>query len=268
MSAIVVAAPGTQILISLLPILWPRSRVAVLGPTYAEHAHAWRGAGHEVAEISSLDEIGGADILVLVNPNNPDGRTLERAVLLEEAGRLRRRGGWLVVDEAFADFDAGETLVPVLPDNAIVLRSFGKTYGLAGIRLGFAIASERWRCGCDDAGSLGRLGPRDGSRADFLAGRCLACRRREGKVGRRRSPRRSFATGDRDTAGRHDAVPAGRDPPRLAPLRAFRRARNLDAPLQGRPAAAAPGPARLGGRVGARREGARRVCLSRTTEQS
>ena len=141
-AANVVAAPGTQILISLLPTLWPRSRVAVLGPTYAEHAHAWRGAGHEVAEISSRDEIGGADILVLVNPNNPDGRTLERAVLLEEAGRLRRRGGWLVVDEAFADFDAGETLVPVLPDNAIVLRSFGKTYGLAGIRLGFAIASE------------------------------------------------------------------------------------------------------------------------------
>ena len=137
----VVAAPGTQILISLLPTLWPRSRVAVLGPTYAEHARAWRGAGHEVTEISSRDEVGGADILVLVNPNNPDGRTLERAVLLEEAGRLRQRGGWLVVDEAFADFDAGETLVPVLPDNAMVLRSFGKTYGLAGIRLGFAIAS-------------------------------------------------------------------------------------------------------------------------------
>jgi cobalamin biosynthesis protein CobC len=141
-AANVVAAPGTQILISLLPTLWPCSRVAVLGPTYAEHAHAWRGAGHEVAEISSLDEIGVADILVVVNPNNPDGRTLERTVLQEEAGRLRQRGGWLVVDEAFADFDAGETFVPVLPDNAIVLRSFGKTYGLAGIRLGFAIASE------------------------------------------------------------------------------------------------------------------------------
>ena len=141
-AANVAAAPGTQILISLLPSLRPRSRVAVLGPTYAEHANAWRGAGHEVAEISSLDEIGGADMLVLVNPNNPDGRTLGREVLLEQAGRLRQRGGWLVVDEAFADFDAGESLVPALPDNAIVLRSFGKTYGLAGIRLGFSIASE------------------------------------------------------------------------------------------------------------------------------
>jgi len=140
-AARVVAAPGTQILISLLPSLRPLSRVAVLGPTYAEHAQAWRGAGHEVAEVTALDQAREADILVLVNPNNPDGRMVERAALREEAGRLRHRGGWLVVDEAFADFDAGETLVPELPDNAIVLRSFGKTYGLAGIRLGFAVAS-------------------------------------------------------------------------------------------------------------------------------
>ena len=137
----VVGAPGTQILISLLPALRPRSRVAILGPTYAEHGHAWRGAGHEVSEIGSLDETDEAQTVVLVNPNNPDGRTLQREVLLEQAERLQRRGGWLVVDEAFADFDSDETLVPGLPENAIVLRSFGKTYGLAGVRLGFAVAA-------------------------------------------------------------------------------------------------------------------------------
>jgi cobalamin biosynthetic protein CobC len=141
-AATIVAAPGTQILISLLPGLWTRSRVAILGPTYAEHAHAWRGAGHEVAEISSTDGVGGADVVVVVNPNNPDGRMLRREAMLDVAGNLRRRGGWLVVDEAFADFAGGETLVPVLPENAIVLRSFGKTYGLAGVRLGFAIAAD------------------------------------------------------------------------------------------------------------------------------
>src|SRR3712207_6363586 len=65
----VVAAPGTQVLISLLPHLRPRSRVAVLGPTYAEHARAWRLAGHEVAEVSSLEEAGAADAAVVVNPN-------------------------------------------------------------------------------------------------------------------------------------------------------------------------------------------------------
>jgi cobalamin biosynthetic protein CobC len=138
----VVAAPGTQVLISLIPSLMPRSRVAVLGPTYAEHAHAWRTAGHDVSEIETLEQAGGRDILVVVNPNNPDGRLLKRETLLRLSDGFRSRGGWLVVDEAFADFDAEETLVPVLPENAIVLRSFGKTYGLAGARLGFGVAAE------------------------------------------------------------------------------------------------------------------------------
>jgi len=140
--AMVVAAPGTQVLINLLPLLRPRSRVAILGPTYAEHAQAWRAAGHEVSEVASPDEADRADVVVLVNPNNPDGRTVARDVLLALAERLRSRSGWLVVDEAFADFDADETIVPALPGNAVVLRSFGKTYGLAGVRLGFAIAAE------------------------------------------------------------------------------------------------------------------------------
>lgn len=138
----VVAAPGTQILISLLPHLRPRSRVAVLGPTYAEHAHAWRNAGHDVAEVWSLDRLDGAGVLVVVNPNNPDGRLIDRKTMLRLAEKLRPQGGWLVVDEAFADFDASESLVPVLPANAVVLRSFGKTYGLAGLRIGFALAPE------------------------------------------------------------------------------------------------------------------------------
>jgi len=141
-AAMVVAAPGTQVLISLLPALWPRARVAILGPTYAEHAQAWRKAGHLVAEHKTAEQVEDADILVVVNPNNPDGRTLSQDMLLAIAEHLRQRGGWLIVDEAFADFDAGETLVPRLPDNAIVLRSFGKTYGLAGIRLGFSISAN------------------------------------------------------------------------------------------------------------------------------
>jgi cobalamin biosynthetic protein CobC len=86
--------------------------------------------------------MGDADVAVVVNPNNPDGRITPRAELLEVAERLRRRGGLLIVDEAFADFDgASESLAPVLPRGAILLRSFGKSFGLAGLRLGFAIAS-------------------------------------------------------------------------------------------------------------------------------
>ncbi len=86
--------------------------------------------------------MGDLDAAVVVNPNNPDGRITPRAELLELQRRLARRGGVLIVDEAFADFGgAAESLAPVLPAGAVVLRSFGKSFGLAGLRLGFAIAS-------------------------------------------------------------------------------------------------------------------------------
>lgn len=136
----IVAAPGTQILIELLPPLAGMDdRVAVVGPTYGEHARTWRKAGHPVAEAAGLAETGDARVVVLVNPNNPDGRIVEPARLRDFAGRLAARGGLLVVDEAFADFEAGTSLIPALPPSTLVLRSFGKTYGLAGLRLGFAV---------------------------------------------------------------------------------------------------------------------------------
>lgn len=137
----VVAAPGTQALIELLPRLRPPGRVTVVGPTYAEHAHAWRKAGHAVAEATSLHSPPDADVIVVVNPNNPDGTRWPEAALRDAADRLARKGGALVVDEAFSDLeDDVESLAPGPPDGTIVLRSFGKTYGLAGIRLGFAIS--------------------------------------------------------------------------------------------------------------------------------
>ncbi len=127
--AMVAAAPGTQALIQLLPRLFPAAQVAVVGPTYAEHAHAWRQSGAEIA--------AGAATLVLCNPNNPDGRVRPAAEVLALPARR------LIVDEAFADFAAdGVSLAPHLPrPGVIVLRSFGKAYGLAGVRLGFALAA-------------------------------------------------------------------------------------------------------------------------------
>jgi cobalamin biosynthetic protein CobC len=135
-----VAAPGTQALIGLLPRLRARGTVSILGPTYAEHAPAWLQAGHHVVESASLDTLPDADVFLVVNPNNPDGRVLSPGVLRELASRSARRNGWLIVDEAFADLEEMAGLAPDLPDNAILLRSFGKTYGQAGLRLGFAIA--------------------------------------------------------------------------------------------------------------------------------
>lgn len=140
----IVAAPGTQILIELLPRLVPTANVAVLGPTYGEHAPAWRKAGAEVREINDLAEIGDANVLVLVNPNNPDGRIVACETLVALAGALAARGGLLVVDEAFADFAPEMSLLPTLSEGALVLRSFGKAYGLAGMRLGFAVGEARF----------------------------------------------------------------------------------------------------------------------------
>lgn len=136
----VVAAPGTQALIEVLPRLRAPGRVAVLGPTYAEHAAAWLRGGHAVAETHALAAMTGAEVAVVVNPNNPDGRTHSRADLADLAGAVAARDGLLVADEAFADLEPVESLCVAVPAGAVVLRSFGKTYGLAGLRLGFAVA--------------------------------------------------------------------------------------------------------------------------------
>jgi len=137
---IVVAAPGTQTLIGLLPRLLPQGSVAVLGPTYGEHAAAWLRGGHRVLDARAPDEPLDAQVFVVVNPNNPDGRILTLDDLRCLARQAAQREGWLVVDEAFADLEEVASLASDPPENTILLRSFGKTYGLAGLRLGFAIA--------------------------------------------------------------------------------------------------------------------------------
>lgn len=137
----VVPAPGTQMLIQWLPRLRPPSRVAVVSPTYGEHAASWIAAGHDVIELGDLEGAASADVVVITNPNNPDGRVFRPDELNHLANRLASNGGWLIVDEAFADTVpevslAGATARP----GRILLRSFGKFFGLAGLRLGFALA--------------------------------------------------------------------------------------------------------------------------------
>ena len=139
----VAAAPGTQALIQIIPRLFGPSRVSVLGPTYAEHGIAWKREGHEVSEVESLDETATADVVVVVNPNNPTGRVIPISCLARKAEALADRGGLLLVDEAFMDaLDPSVSVIRTLPPATIVLRSFGKMYGLAGLRLGFAVADE------------------------------------------------------------------------------------------------------------------------------
>lgn len=137
----VAAGPGTQILLPRVASLLRPGKALVLGPTYAEHARAAAIAGHAVAEVSDFEALAEADLAVLVNPNNPDGRVVEKARLLDLAARLRARGGLLVVDEAFMDVGPIEQSLAgdVGQGGIVVLRSFGKFFGLAGVRLGFAL---------------------------------------------------------------------------------------------------------------------------------
>jgi cobalamin biosynthesis protein CobC len=139
----VVPAPGTQILLPLVAGLAAPGRAAILTPGYSEHARAAALAGHSVQAIGRIAECGDATLVMIANPNNPDGRLFARDDLLALAKNLRRRNGVLVVDEAFMDVGPQDSSLAadVACGNVVVLRSFGKFFGLAGLRLGFALAA-------------------------------------------------------------------------------------------------------------------------------
>jgi cobalamin biosynthesis protein CobC len=141
-TAHVVAASGAQMLLPLVAALVPPGRALVLGPTYSEHVRAAALAGHAAAETTDLARLADANLAVVVNPNNPDGRLVPPQTLLALADALAHRSGLLVVDEAFMDVGpADASLSEKAGKGLVVLRSFGKFFGLAGLRLGFAIAA-------------------------------------------------------------------------------------------------------------------------------
>src|SRR5581483_6126777 len=144
-AAHVVGAPGTQILLPLVSQLVPTGRAAIVAPTYGEFARAAALAGHRVVEVRDLAEIGNAQLVFAANPNNPDGRLFAKQDLLARAEALRARGGLLVVDEAF--MEVGPVGASLAADVALVgivlLRSFCKFFGLAGLRLVFALAAPQ-----------------------------------------------------------------------------------------------------------------------------
>lgn len=125
---------GASAAIQLMPHVIPGTRATVLGPTYNEHAASLRAAGWQVDQVADPESLGG-DLAVVVNPNNPDGRCLTPARI----ARIAALVGHLVVDESFADPRPDLSVAATRPANVTVLRSFGKFWGLAGLRLGFAI---------------------------------------------------------------------------------------------------------------------------------
>lgn len=142
-NARLLALPGSQAAIQILPALFAPVAVACVAPIYEEHPQAWARAGHRLRRLPALSRALAAATpnIVLCNPNNPTATTLPRSVLLDAAAQLQRRGGWLIVDEAFADADPDNCVAPLAGSetapNLIVLRSLGKFFGLAGARVGF-----------------------------------------------------------------------------------------------------------------------------------
>jgi cobalamin biosynthetic protein CobC len=120
----ILAAPGTSALIARLPALFPPAHVRIPGPTYNEHARAFTAQGWTLADST-------AEALVLVHPNNPDGRVWSA----DEA-----QAGFLILDESFADIRPEDSLIALAArPGTILLKGLGKFWGLAGLRLGFAI---------------------------------------------------------------------------------------------------------------------------------
>jgi cobalamin biosynthetic protein CobC len=146
-NATMLPVPGSEMAIRLLPrMIGAGGGVGILAPTYGSHATVWREAGADVHELERLPEPDRLDFntLIVVNPNNPDGRVIARADLTAFARAWTASGRRLIVDEAFADVRPEVSLLalPELPVGVLVLRSLGKFFGLAGLRVGFVVVSE------------------------------------------------------------------------------------------------------------------------------
>lgn len=148
--------PGSQAAIQTLPAIVGGRDVGVLWPTYNEHERAWqRHAPVKVSPSTLCSASERLDTVVVVNPNNPTGERISRDTLIHCHARLAERGGTLIIDEAFADTDPGESLADLAGrPGLIVLRSLGKFFGLAGARTGFVLGPDSVRAALAE-----RLGP-------------------------------------------------------------------------------------------------------------
>lgn len=140
----IIAAAGASPLIARMPDLAAFSGAYIPVPTYNEHAAAFAARGRLNDPLNPKNPVH-----VYVHPNNPDGRTWSGAVI---GGRPLT-----IIDESFCDTMPEQSHVARAAEpGVIVLKSFGKFWGLAGVRLGFAIgrpetfAPSRTRAGLQD----------------------------------------------------------------------------------------------------------------------
>ena len=148
---------GSQMIIQALPKCVDKYPVLLPSSGYTEHRAHWQKHDFEVASYDGFDQVlASAQItaslkdnpqqhLVIINPNNPTGMMLDTEQILQWADVLSE-GCYIVLDEAFIDTQPDQSLLKQhWPDNVLVLRSFGKFFGLAGIRIGFAFCRGKLR---------------------------------------------------------------------------------------------------------------------------
>ena len=147
---------GSQVIIKLLPTLWREQNqhsttVYLPEQGYKEHELAWKTAGFTLCwyqdELPDLSKIEENSVLLVINPNNPTGQLYHQSVLISYQEKLATCGGLLVIDEAFIDvIMPSQSMTNAINNykNTLILRSFGKFFGLAGIRIGFLIGEQTW----------------------------------------------------------------------------------------------------------------------------
>ncbi|WP_341366872.1 threonine-phosphate decarboxylase [Yoonia sp. BS5-3] len=120
----IIAASGASAIIAALPYVFPKGDVCIPGPTYNEHGAAFQAAGWRLGQAPG-------DVMVAVHPNNPDGRLWSKTELTAKS---------IIIDESFGDVAPDASLMRLADrPGTVILKSFGKFWGLAGLRLGFAI---------------------------------------------------------------------------------------------------------------------------------
>jgi histidinol-phosphate/aromatic aminotransferase/cobyric acid decarboxylase-like protein/choline kinase len=163
-----VVANGTSPLIKAL-VGRQGWRIAVAAPSFNEYENATPSQDLlrfalpadsfelDVEAFARACHVGGVDLAVVINPNNPTSIAVPSDSLRWLATRLAKEGRRLLIDESFVDFCTDPTAVSVESDisalpNLIVLKSVSKVYGVGGLRLGYALTADpllRKRL-CDD----------------------------------------------------------------------------------------------------------------------
>lgn len=160
----IVIGNGSTELIHLLPEALQLRHLLVIGPTFSEYAHAMERFGGRVSMVLAERADGYApplaraieamrvnkakpkgaapiDAVVLCNPNSPTGQACSVQEVKHLARIVQRRRIRLILDETFADYCEERSILPMTNkiENAIVLRSFTKFFGLPGLRIGYLV---------------------------------------------------------------------------------------------------------------------------------